>query len=230
MKLEHARIFDNLEIAPGIFSMLVGAPEIAFAAHAGQFVMVYLESGELLLPRPISICDKIDNVLRLVYQVVGKGTEVMSKMKNGSAIKLLGPLGKGFFTNPKTARTSLKKVAIVGGGIGTPPLLLLTKTLKHQGTKVDAYLGFRTHPILYPEFENAADNLYIATEDGTAGHRGNILEVLQSQNTDYDEILACGPRPMLNALAHYANSKRIPAKFPQKNAWPAGLAPAWAAY
>jgi len=154
---------------------------------------------------------------------VGAGTEVMSKMQVGTNVKILAPLGKGFFTTPTTARTPLKKVALVGGGIGTPPLLLLAKTLKAQGAHVDVYLGFRQFPILEDEFKAVADSLHIATEFGNTGHRGYILEVLEKANTNYDEIMACGPRPMLNALADYAHSKNIPCQISTEERMACGL-------
>jgi len=222
IKLLHAQILDNVQIAPDIFSMIVHAPEIAAAACAGQFAMIYLNNGELLLPRPISICDAGDENLRFVYQVVGKGTEAMAKMQKGENVKILAPLGKGFFTG-EDARTSLENVALVGGGIGTPPLLLLAKTLKAQGAKVDVFLGFRTNPILTSEFEAIADNLYMATDDGSVGHKGNIIEVLQMHNAQYDEILACGPRPMLDTLANYAHSKGIPCQLSMEERMACGL-------
>ncbi|MCL1787102.1 MAG: dihydroorotate dehydrogenase electron transfer subunit [Defluviitaleaceae bacterium] len=261
MQLTTAKIITNRDIAPDIFSMTIYAPEVAATAKAGQFAMIYLDSGELLLPRPISICDAGAHHLTFVYQVVGKGTGAMAKMPAGGAVKLLAPLGKGFFTLPKsalhetraqahfnpcesTARSPLKNVALIGGGIGAPPLLLLAKTLKNQGANVDVYLGFRTNPILIDEFESVADHLYIATEDGSVGHKGNILEVLhknasitphslvgaatcrphqQQNDKPYDEFLSCGPRPMLDALARYAHSQNTPCQLSMEERMACGL-------
>jgi dihydroorotate dehydrogenase electron transfer subunit len=221
-KYLNAKIMANTEIAPGIFSMTVYAPEIE-NVHPGQFAMFYLNKGELLLPRPISVCDAGDERLRFVYHVVGKGTEAMANMQN-STVKILAPLGKGFFTSAITARSSLKNVALIGGGIGTPPLLYLAKKLKEQGAKVNTFLGFRSRPILHDEFKSIVDNLHIATEDGSAGHKGNILEVLQaSQNKSYDEFLACGPRPMLNALAAFAHKQNIPCQLSTEERMACGI-------
>jgi len=225
MNLTHAQILDNSQIAEGIFSMSIHAPQTAATSRSGQFVMVYLPNGELLLPRPISICDKTDDgkTLRLVYQVVGKGTAVMAKMQAGEYVKILGPLGKGFFTKPGESRTDMKKVALVGGGIGTPPLLLLAKTLKAQNAHVDVYLGFRQHPILVKEFEAVAETTHIATEYGSAGHQGSILDVLQSTQLQYDEILACGPRGMLNAVADYAAAHNTPCQISTEERMACGI-------
>ena len=232
MQLTTAKIITNRDIAPDIFSMTVHAPEVAGTAKAGQFAMIYLNSGELLLPRPISICDAGAHHVTFVYQVVGKGTAAMARMPAGGAVKLLAPLGKGFFTCESTARSPLQKVALVGGGIGAPPLLLLAKTLKNQGANVDIYLGFRTNPILIDEFESIADRLYIATEDGSVGHKGNILEVVGAQAlrphlppnaSGYNEYLACGPRPMLNALTRYAHSQNTPCQLSMEERMACGL-------
>ena len=297
MKYVDVQIVNNDQIAPSIFSMTVHAPKICAITRPGQFAMVYLPNGELLLPRPISICDAGDGQLRFVYQVVGAGTKVMSKMKPGIMVQILAPLGKGFFTTPShcetkndgqyspviagdgqdspviagltrnlqakadrpcpacddsdtpdlaihsmkiagqarndegyhsgaiggVARSTLSKVALVGGGIGTPPLLLLAKALKSQGSQVDAYLGFRDTPILTGDFEKTVDNLHIATDNGSAGHHGNVLEILQQQQANYDEILACGPRPMLNALADFAQSRNIPCQISTEERMACGL-------
>jgi len=223
MKYIDVQIVSNDQIAPDIFSMTVHAPDIAASVLPGQFAMVYLSSGQLLLPRPISICDASGGQLRFVYQIVGAGTKAMSKFNPGEMIQILAPLGKGFYTKNRGARTPLNKVALVGGGIGTPPLLLLAKTLKSQGSQVDAYLGFRSDPILTDDFKNVFDNLHIATDNGSIGHHGNVLEIMRSQQADYDEFLACGPRPMLNALADYACSKKIPCQLSMEERMACGI-------
>jgi len=258
MKLINATVLSNVEIVPNIFCMEISTP--AITVHAGQFLMIYLDSGELLLPRPISICDASKYTLTLVYQVVGQGTKLMAEMTEGQEVRLIAPLGKGFFTAPANvvagvsprpttamdmskmsmaaeptigadgvrlqihpARSSLKHVALVGGGIGTPPLLLLAKTLKAQSSKVDVYLGFRTSPILINEFKNIADSVFIATDDGSAGHHGNIIEVLKNSTATYSEFLACGPRLMLDALSSYAISKNIPCQLSMEERMACGL-------
>jgi dihydroorotate dehydrogenase electron transfer subunit len=213
MNLTDAKILTNQLIAKNIFSMTLHAPDIAETARAGQFVMVYLNRGEMLLPRPISICDAGLNPgeIHLVYAVAGAGTEVLSAMKSGENIRLLGALGNGFLTddNDKTKRT---RVAIVGGGIGSPPLYFLAKELKNHGVCTDVFLGFRAEPILTEMFKNVADRLFITTEDGSFGHRGLITEVLSAQKIEYDRIYSCGPLPLLRAVAELAHEKNIPCK------------------
>jgi len=222
MKLLNAQVISNQSLAPDTFSMKVCAPEIAKNVHPGQFAMIYLTNGELLLPRPISFSDVDRDTVTFVYQIVGAGTRVMSNINSGENVKILGPLGKGFFIG-SSSRTSQKKVAIVGGGIGVAPLVILAKSLVLQGAQVDAYLGFRNNPTLTEIFESYANNTFISTEDGTIGHKGNILEVVKSQNIQYDEILACGPRPMLDALAEYTSSKNIPCQLSMEERMACGI-------
>ena len=210
MQLETAEIISNVCLIPGVFGMTLSAPSIAEKARPGQFVMVYLDKGELLLPRPISFCDVnlSRGTLSLVYQVVGSGTKALSKMAPWQSLKLLGPLGNGFLVKGRN-NVRFSRVALVGGGIGVPPLHLLAKVLATRGTYVDAYLGFRNFPIMIDEFRYLSDRLFITTEDGSFGHKGNITEVLESQHRSYDEILVCGPKPMLTAVADYAKKQDI---------------------
>jgi dihydroorotate dehydrogenase electron transfer subunit len=217
-QLEQAKIIGRGEIAPNIFSLWLHAPGIAQAIKPGQFVMVYLDRGEMLLPRPISVCRVTDTktTLELVYQTVGKGTEYMSRLELDQSLRLLGPLGNGFNTEAPKAR-----VALVGGGIGVPPLLMLAKALKD--TKVDVYMGFREQPILLDEFQALADNVHVATDNGSYGYQGTALDILKKENQPYDEIFACGPRPLLKALAEYAKTKGIPCQVCMEERMACGL-------
>lgn len=210
MHLENARIEKNIAISQGIYSMDLSAPSIAKEARAGQFVMFFLDSPEMLLPRPISLCDAnaIAGTINIVYQVVGAGTKRMSEMKEGRVVQLTGPLGNGFLAKGKDNKR-FSRVALVGGGMGSPPLYFLAKTLATRGTYADIFLGFRSEPILLERFETVADRLVIATEEGSYWHRGRITEFLHTQGRGYDEIMACGPMPLLRALAEYSKEENI---------------------
>jgi len=225
MHLVSARIEKNDCISPDIFHMEIYAPEIAKTARAGQFVMVYLDKSELLLPRPISLCDANHETgtIELVYQVVGKGTKVMSEILPKQQIKLLGALGNGFFTEGKNGK-KFNRAALVGGGIGAPPLYFLAKNLVKNETRVDIFLGFRTAPILVEKFRAITQGeIFIATEDGSVGHHGRVTEILAERNEKYDEILACGPAPMLRALADYALNSKIPCQICMEERMACGL-------
>ena len=199
-----AEVYSNKEIAAGIFDMVINCPELVKLAKPGQFVNVYSKKGETILPRPISIAG-IDNVkgnLRIIYAVVGKGTEEFSQWKEGDNIRVMGPLGNGFKIDE-----SLTEHLIVAGGIGTPPMLELAKHLKG---KVKVYLGFRTNPILVEEFEKIGAEVHVSTDDGSVGFKGNNVALLREENPSAQMIYSCGPKVMLKALAGWAKEKGMP--------------------
>ena len=183
-----------------IYSMWLRTEHIAAHAKAGQFVSVYCNEGSRLLPRPISICeiDRKDGAIRLVYRVAGKGTAEFSGMRTGMQLKVVGPLGNGF---PQKN----KKAFLIGGGIGIPPMLELAKELDCEKQIV---LGFRDELFLLEDFRNRGQ-IYIATEDGSAGTEGNVLDAIRENGLDADIIYACGPTPMLRAIKEYAAEQNI---------------------
>ena len=161
-----AKVTAVTSLAEGIYSMWLLAPEIAAQAVPGQFISLYCKNKDTLLPRPISLCEvnRTDGTLRIVFRVVGAGTEEFSKMNPGEDIRILGPLGNGF---PVSECPEGKKAVLIGGGIGIPPLLQLSKELKGEVTVV---LGYRdSDTCLRKELEDAADHVVIATEDGSFG-------------------------------------------------------------
>lgn len=174
----------------------------------GQFVNIYLDRKDLLLPRPISICRAADETLTLVYAVVGKGTEELASYEKGSALRVSTPLGSGFpMENTDIGETAL----VIGGGLGVPPLLELTCGLIARGVKVDAVLGFREEPFLLAEFEKVGARVHIATENGQNGFRGLVTDLILERKLKADRYFACGPKPMLKALTSLcgAQSKEI---------------------
>ena len=197
---EMAVIIRQEKIGTGIYSMWIRTEQVAEHAKAGQFVSVYCNDGSRLLPRPISICEinKEEKTLRLVYRVAGKGTGEFSAMKTGETLHIVGPLGNGF---PKKE----KKAFLIGGGIGIPPMLQLAKELDCEKQIV---LGFRDELFLMDEFRTQGE-VYVATEDGSAGTEGNVLDAIRENGLEADIIYACGPLPMLRALKTYAAEKNI---------------------
>lgn len=197
---EHAIIIRQEEIADDIYSMWLRAEQITQYASAGQFVSVYCGDGSRILPRPISICeiDREDGAIRLVYRVAGKGTEEFSYLHTGNQLEVVGPLGNGF---PKKS----KKAFLIGGGIGIPPMLELAKELDCEKHIV---LGFKDELFLVEEFRNFG-RVYLATEDGSTGTDGNVLDAIRENGLQADIIYACGPLPMLRALKAYAIEKDI---------------------
>ena len=192
------------KIAKDIYSMWIEAGEIAEKCVPGQFISVYTKDKSRLLPRPISICeaDKASGKLRIVYRVVGGGTEEFSGYRAGDTIEIMGPLGNGFPLGEKSA-------FLIGGGIGIPPMLELAKALKAKGvSQITAVLGYRDQLFLNEEFQAYAD-VYVATEDGSAGTKGNVLDAIRANGLKADVIYACGPTPMLRALKAYAQENHM---------------------
>ena len=197
MKKETARVISQNKIADGIYSMWIEC-EAANSAKPGQFIDVYVNDDAKLLPRPISICEVKDNALRIVYRVVGGGTKVMSTYVSGDAIDIIGPLGNGFDMKDS-------KAVLVGGGIGIPPMVELAKTLSEKIGKenVIAVMGYRDELFLTEELEQFA-TVYIATEDGSTGTKGTVIDALNANNVEGSVMYACGPTPMLKALKEWA--------------------------
>ena len=193
-------------IGKDIYSMWIETKTIAEQAKPGQFVSVYTRDGSKLLPRPISLCeiDKEKKALRLVYRVTGKntGTESFSRLHKNVTLEVLGPLGNGFPLDEAKG----KKVFLMGGGIGVPPML---ETMKQLDAEKTAILGYRDELFLNDEFEKNG-KVYIATEDGSAGTKGNVMDAIRENRLEADVIFACGPKPMLRAIKAYALEKGSP--------------------
>jgi dihydroorotate dehydrogenase electron transfer subunit len=199
-------IMNQKEIAPNIFRMELIADEIVRAALPGQFINIYCKEGQNLLPRPISICevDKKNGILTLVYGVVGKGTLEFSLMKNDETIKVLGPLGNGFNIDK-----NIKTHILIGGGIGVPPLVELAKNLTGE---IYAFLGFAENPILVQELENYCTKVFVATDKGEVGFKGNVIDLIKNEKVSGDMIYSCGPKPMLKAVSAWAKEMNIKAQ------------------
>ena len=185
------QLISNDEIADGIFDMRVKNEELAPLAKCGQFAHVYVPSKTLR--RPISVCDSENGVLRLVYQVKGEGTRLMSEMKSGTDVDILAPLGNGFKIEKG------KRYCLIGGGIGVPPMLYTAK----QTENPLVITGFRNKSlvILQDDFKKAGAELVLATDDGSAGVHGFVTDILKDKINEFDEVCACGPTPMLRAVA-----------------------------
>ena len=190
-------------LSEGIYELFIET-EAAKAAVPGQFVMVYPKGRDLLLPRPISICEVRDNTLRLVYRVAGKGTAEFSEYKEGTLVRVLGPLGNGFPTEEAKGN-----VVLMGGGIGIPPLLELSKNLSAK--KVTMVAGYRDNNLFLKEDFDKYAHTEIATEDGSVGVKGNVLDVMRERSIPCDVIFACGPMPMLRAIKKFAEERGIKA-------------------
>ena len=193
-------------LADGIFSMWLRT-DAAAEAKPGQFIAMYTNDPSKLLPRPISICeiDAEKSLLRVVYRVTGEntGTEQFSKMKAGDTLFVVGPLGNGF----PFERAAGKKAFLMGGGIGVPPILELAKQIDCQEKHI--VVGYRDAQTFLKEQFEENGKLYISTEDGSVGTKGNVMDAIRENSLDADIIFACGPMPMLRAIKQYAEEKNI---------------------
>jgi len=196
-KIVIGHVKKNESISDQIFEMTIES-EIE-SCSPGQFVNVYLDDKSMLLPRPISICEHSGNTLTIVYRISGKGTKCLSEYKAGSSVKISTPLGNGYQLEKNIAG---KRVALVAGGIGIPPMVELAKVLKEKRAEVNVFFGFASNPFLLDKIAGSSDFLSIATEDGSSGFTGNIVDLV-SQAASFDEYYACGPKGMLRALSTY---------------------------
>ena len=202
---ENAVVISQEQLADGIFSMWLRT-EASQTADPGQFISMYTNDGTKLLPRPISICeiDKEEGALRVVYRVTGEntGTKQFSEAKAGDVIPVIGPLGNGF----PLEKAEGKKAFLMGGGIGVPPILELSKQLNCEKQIV---MGYRDANTFLKEQFDANGSVYISTEDGSVGTKGNVMDAIRENGLSADIIYACGPTPMLRAIKNYAEENGI---------------------
>lgn len=205
---ERALVDSQTCIAPGIYDMWIKTG-LAKEARPGQFINIYPKDRSTLLPRPISICeaDGTRDLIRVVYRQAGKGTEEFSHYHAGAHIDILGTLGNGF----PLEKGKGKRCILMGGGIGIPPMVQLSKELKKEAKEVIVVVGYRDADLFLDTELKQNGKLYIATEDGSVGTGGNVMDAVAENGLDGDVIFACGPMPMLRAIKKYAEEKQIKA-------------------
>ena len=190
-------IISNALIAKDTYK-LVFKGDIQKNIFPGQFINIKIEDGyKFLLRRPISICDHNGSFITIIYKILGEGTEVLSKMKEGEIIDILLPLGNGF-----TIMTEPNKQLLIGGGVGIPPLYLLANKMIKQHIDFKIVLGFNTFEdiFLVKEFKALGVDVFVSTMDGSFGIKGNVIDVIKQLNIEYDYYYSCGPSKMLNSL------------------------------
>lgn len=198
-------VMKKTAIARQTYSFEILCPEVTEVATAGQFVHIRVDG--FTLRRPVSICgiDKEKGLLRIVFEIRGEGTEVLSHINEGTLIDILAPLGHGFTLNP-----DFKKVVLIGGGIGTPPMLPIAS---YYGEKATVITGFRSADavILQNDFKSTGAETILCTDDGSLEIHGFVTqpfeEIINTQSVD--AVYACGPMPMLKGIAKMALDKGI---------------------
>ena len=221
-------------LAEGIYSMKLQYPErdLPVEVKPGQFAGLYPNDPSMLLPRPISICkwDPERGELRFVFRAAGAGTESLAAQKAGDRVDMLGVLGNGteslaaqkagdrvdmlgvLGNGYDLSKLSGRKVLLLGGGIGIPPMVELAAALSElPGTEVTAAMGYRSSDLFLTEELQQYGRLLIATEDGSVGTKGNVLDAVRENEVRADAVCACGPMPMLRAVKKYAKEQGIPA-------------------
>lgn len=200
------KIIEKKAISENIFSFEIYCPEVAEEAKCGQFVHIRVPS--CTLRRPISICEvnRADGTLRIVFEIRGAGTEKLAELNKGDFIDMIAPLGNGFTAKELPEG---KRVIVVGGGIGVPPMLQTAKSYK----KATAILGFRSFDrvILKRDFEVNGIETIICTDDGSVGYHGVVSDPLSSEleKGDVGAVFACGPKPMLASVMQLAKEHGV---------------------
>ena len=197
MKQTILTVVSQKKLTENVYEMTLSG-DVSDIAACGQFINLKLDG--LYLRRPISVCDKSDDTVTIIYKVVGIGTEQMSKLKNGTKLDVLTGLGNGYDTT-----NSGERPLLLGGGVGVPPLYMLAKKLIADGKKVSIVLGFNTKSEVFyeDEFCSLGANVTVTTVDGSYGIKGFVTDALPK---DYTYFYTCGPIPMLNAVYKATNT------------------------
>ncbi len=192
------KVTENTPLTENVYKMVLQG-DVSEVKNPGQFINIKLDG--FYLRRPISVCDKVDDSLTIIYKVVGEGTEYVATLKEGAELDVLIGLGNGFDVNA-SGDTAL----LLGGGVGVPPLYMLAKKLIEAGKKVTVCLGFNTkNEVFYEnEFKALGADVRVATVDGSYGTKGFVTNLFE--NVDYSYYYTCGPEPMLKAVFNTCKS------------------------
>lgn len=197
MKQSLFRITENIHLTENVMKMTLSGDTSDIIAP-GQFINILIDG--LYLRRPISVCDCENGTVTIIYKVVGKGTEKMMEMKEGT-LDILTGLGNGYDTS-----VSGSNPVLLGGGVGVPPLYMLAKKLIAEGKKVNVILGFNTKSEIFyeDEFKKLGCDVKVTTVDGSYGIKGFVTDALA--DIDYTYFYTCGPEPMLKAIYKASNT------------------------
>lgn len=213
MHCRQVKLVSNERISETYYRIGFECGEIAEKARPGQFLMVRVlePAWEHMLSRPFSFCEVSGERIELLFNVVGKGTRSLSEAKAGASLEVIGPLGNGF------SYEDVSRAVLVGGGMGIAPLPLLASELAKRGNAamMTVLLGARTsHSLcLQDRFAALGADVRVATDDGTAGHRGPVTDLLEEslkRASDSGRVVyACGPEPMLRTVACLTRERRV---------------------
>ena len=221
-KILDFQVVENKQIKKDFFVLTLLAPNKLPEILPGQFVQIHIKnSPDTFLRRPFSVhdVDYKDNTMKILIQVVGKGTEALSENKPGDLLNLVFPLGNSF-SLPRDD----DKILLVGGGCGIAPLLYLARFLSLNGYSFDILMGFRNSEriIEHEEYAKLGD-VYLTTEDGSVGEKGFVTNHTVLQNKKYTRIYCCGPDSMMKAVGRYSASRKIECEVSLENLMACGF-------
>lgn len=198
MKELNVTVLENELLTSGIYKMKFALPEKVSCLHCGKFVNISVDDGAHLLRRPIAICEYDEMSVTICYQIKGKGTRALSRVKQGDSLSCVLPLGNGF-----VLEESEKRVALIGGGVGIFPMVSVLREYDLSDKIFSSYMGFRNRDAVCMEevFRSRSAYAEIVTDDGSYGRKGNaVAAFFENLKQLPDIILSCGPLPMLRAL------------------------------
>jgi dihydroorotate dehydrogenase electron transfer subunit len=207
MRLVRTELIDSREILPGQWLQSFHAPALATGSRAGQFV--HVRTGDLsglVLRRPFSIntADPVSGTITIHYRTIGRGTEWFTKLRPGDAVDMLGPLGRPFEVDSRSSH-----LLLIAGGLGMAGVRSLADEAIRDGRQVTLLFGAAAARDVYPSSLLPDEVEYvIATDDGSVGHHGFVTELVPDYEAWADQAFACGPAPMLAALARLAAGRR----------------------
>ena len=204
MKQVTAPVISNSGVMPDTHLIWLESPQIAATAQPGQFVMVHC-GGESILPRPLSIHQRDGSKIALLFAVVGKGTRWLSQSKVGDSLDIFGPLGNGFVIGP-----AAKNLLLVAGGMGIAPLFFLAEEASKEGYSITVLIGIRTAMDYLKRPSSIKGKFIITTEDGSMGEKGLVIDGLSELLSQTDQIFACGPVGMYQAMAKMPELRNKP--------------------
>jgi len=214
MQFFTSKIISQTQIAKSIFQLTIKKNEESVAP--GQFYMLKVNEDSLPLMRPVSVYNIENDTLNFLYKVVGQGTERLSLLKKDAEIELLGPLGNGFPCHEVSG-----KIALVGGGIGIPPLFETAKQLTKNGCKVDVFLGYKDELFAFEPFETVCEKIFIAVENEKEGYKGFVTDIFQAKN--YDAVFTCGPEIMMLKVKQICDNEQVPVWLSMENRMACGI-------
>ena len=198
---QDCKLIGKKKLTATIYDLRLQNAALAEQTRPGQFVQI-LVPGKTLR-RPISVCDVEGDTIRVVFEIRGEGTEILSQTREGDSINIIAPLGRGFELDPG------KKTIFIGGGIGVPPMLYSAKQCGSNATVINGFRS-KTAVILSEDFEKYCGKLIITTDDGSYGIHGFVTQPLEEEIGSAEMICACGPAPMLKSIARIAREHNVP--------------------